>query len=127
MLNPSELLADRKPAPTTASSEAKTQDQKPKKPVSKVLSEQISEERERVQRRIDGFNWRKSAVWKQLSCRFGPKLNQEELVSVAELLCEKLNIKLDRDARRRKVVIIKWFEEHCVQIQPMLAMISLEP
>lgn len=125
MLHPCDMLANPKPdsiptPPTTVQTKAKTSN-------SKVLSEQISEERERVQRRVDGFNWKKSNVWKQLCCRFGPKLNQEELVSVADLLCEKLNIKLDRDARRRKSVIIKWFEEHWTQIHPILPMITLEP
>jgi hypothetical protein len=91
-----------------------------------VLANSISEERERVQRRVEGFNWRKSRAWTQLTCLYGPKLNQEELVSIADLVAGRLQIKLDRDARRRKTVIIKWFEENWNLIQPLLSTIVLD-
>ena len=92
-----------------------------------VLSLALSDERARVEKRVAGFVYRKSPVWKHLCQHYGPKLRQEELVSIADVLCDKLNIKLDRDARRRKVVIVKWFEEHWHQVQHILAYISLEP
>ena len=91
-----------------------------------ILQTHLSEERARVLRRTDGFNWKKSPVWRHLSYYYGPKVKQEELVSIADLICEKVNLKLDRDARRRKIVMIKWFEEHWQQIQPLLHMIVLE-
>ena len=92
-----------------------------------VLSLALSDERARVEKRVAGFAYRKSPVWKHLCHCYGPKLRQEELVSIADLLCAKLNIKLDRDARRRKVVIVKWFEEHWHQVQHVLPNIVLEP
>jgi hypothetical protein len=86
----------------------------------------VSEELERVQKRINGFNWRRSTAWRQLSKVFGPHLKQEELVSIAELIAKKLDIRLDRDARRRKIVMLKWFEENWVAVEPLLAAIVLE-
>jgi hypothetical protein len=82
-------------------------------------------ELDRIQRRLDGFNWPKSRAWAHLSCQFGPRLNQEELVSIAELVGNYLGIRLDRDARRRKIVMIKWFEEHWTAIQPILRIVVL--
>jgi hypothetical protein len=85
-----------------------------------------SEERERVQRRIEGFNWQKSFAWFHLCCMYGPKLKQDELLSIADILAKKLEIKLDRDARRRKAVMIKWFEENWIRIRHLLPFIVLD-
>jgi hypothetical protein len=85
------------------------------------------EEHARIQRRVSGFNWRLSYTWAYLSDAFGPRLNQEELVSIAELISGILRIRLDRDARRRKPVMIKWFEENWCYIQPVLRNVVLSP
>jgi hypothetical protein len=84
-----------------------------------------SGELDRIQRRLDGFDWQKSRAWLHLCCQFGPRLNQEELVSIAELVGNHLGIRPDRDARRRKIVMIKWFEEHWTAIQPVLRLVVL--
>jgi hypothetical protein len=86
----------------------------------------VSEECERVQRRVCGFDWRASPAWGQLNCLFGPRLSQSELVSIAELVSEPLKLKLDRDARRRKAVMIKWFEENWSYIVPLLHFVVLD-
>jgi hypothetical protein len=75
---------------------------------------------------VDGFNWQRSTPWNQLIALYGPRLSQEELVSIARLIAKKLDIKLDRDARRRKPVMIKWFEENWESIEPLLGNIILE-
>jgi hypothetical protein len=86
----------------------------------------LSVERERVKRRMDGFNWKQSMVWAHLNHLYGPKLSQDELVSIGELIAQTLQIKLDRDARRRKPVMIKWFEENWISIQPLLFHVVLD-
>jgi hypothetical protein len=86
----------------------------------------ISSEIERIQRRVDGFAWKESVIWTYLCWRFGPKLNQDELVSIGKLVAGTLGIELDRDARRRKCVMMKWFEEHWIEIEPLLWNITLE-
>jgi hypothetical protein len=53
-------------------------------------------------------------------------LKQEELVSIAELVAQRLRIKLDRDARRRKTVMIKWFDENWQFILPILRFVVLD-
>jgi hypothetical protein len=86
----------------------------------------ISEERERVQKRVDGFNWKRSTAWKRLTSSYGPNLKHEELLSIGDLVAKKLDIRLDRDARRRKIVMIKWFEENWAAVEPLLSKIILE-
>ena len=93
---------------------------------SKVVSSYTVEERERVRRRVGGFDWKQSRVWRDLTAHFGPKVNHEELISIAELISKHANIKLDRDAKRRKVVLVKWFQEHWSMIQPLLGAIVLD-
>jgi hypothetical protein len=51
-----------------------------------------SEERERVQRRIDWFNWKRSTTWKRLAAGYGPHLKHEEFLSIADLVTKKLDI-----------------------------------
>jgi hypothetical protein len=57
---------------------------------------------------------------------YGPRLSQDELVSIADLVARKANLRLDRDARRRKPVMLKWFDENWQIIQPLLSDIVLE-
>lgn len=98
-----------------------------RKPIDlQYLLENETDEMERVKRRIHGFNYRNSEVWKILTDKYGPKLAHEELLSIAELLAAKTNITLDRDAKRRKAVLVKWFEENWDRIQGFLQFIILE-
>jgi hypothetical protein len=57
---------------------------------------------------------------------YGPKVSQNELLSIADLIAEAIQIKPDRDARRRKIVMIKWFDDNWALIQPMLGSVVLE-
>jgi hypothetical protein len=57
---------------------------------------------------------------------YGPCLLQEELVSIAELVSQHLEIPLDRDARRRKAVMVKWFQENWEVIEPLLRLVMLD-
>jgi hypothetical protein len=89
------------------------------------ISSRASEECFRINRRVGGFDWTKSYAWIELAERYGPKLVHAELVSIADLAASRLHIKLDRDARRRKVVMLKWFEENWALIRPLLEEIEL--
>jgi hypothetical protein len=55
------------------------------------------DERERIQPRVEGFNCKKSRAWLHLSFISGPKLNQAELISIADVCSQKFQIKLDRE------------------------------
>lgn len=85
-----------------------------------------NKEKERIANRLMGFNPKDNSVWREISTRFGANIKQPELLSIAQVLASSANIKLDRDAKRRKSVLIKWFEENWGQIQPYLDYVVLE-
>lgn len=91
-----------------------------------TLARYAEEERERVKRRMGGFDWKTSIAWQELTAQFGNKLSHDELISIAELVSVHARLKLDRDAKRRKTVLIKWFQEHWMIIYPILGMIRLK-
>jgi hypothetical protein len=85
-----------------------------------------SKEKERISDRLKDFNPKDSPVWQEITRRFGKNLKQPELLSMANVLAGNANIKLDRDAKRRKAVLLKWFEENWAVIQPYLEYVVFE-
>lgn len=83
-------------------------------------------EREKVRQRLQGFNKKESRAWSIICQRFGPNLNQSELVSLAEVVAHHLHLKVDREAKRRKEVVLKWFEENSELVFPFLEKVVLE-
>jgi hypothetical protein len=61
---------------------------------------------------------------KDLSVVSGPHLKHEELVSIADLAAKRLEIGFDGDAGRRKMVMIKWFEENWGVPEPLVLNIA---
>jgi hypothetical protein len=85
----------------------------------------VSQERVRVGHRVMGFNWRQSNAWLLLRSFYGSDLTQAELVAIASVLAARANIRLDRDARRRKAVMVKWFDENWASVCPLLHAVAL--
>lgn len=85
-----------------------------------------NKEKERIADRLNGFNPKDNIAWREITNRFGNNIKQPELLSIAQVLASSANIKLDRDAKRRKTVLIKWFLENWSAIQPFLDFVVLE-
>jgi hypothetical protein len=83
-------------------------------------------EKERIAQRLEGFNPRENQAWKEITRRFGSSIKQPELVSMAKVLATHAKLKVDRDAQRRKTVLLKWFEENWAAVQPFLDYVALE-
>jgi hypothetical protein len=83
-------------------------------------------EKQRIASRLDGFSPKDTPAWREITRRFGANIKQPELVSIASVLAQSTNIKLDRDAKRRKAVLIKWFEENWTTVAPFLDHVVLE-
>lgn len=82
-------------------------------------------ERKRVNSRLNGFSLKDSFAWQEICKRFGPNLNQSELLSLAEIIGQEAGIKVDREAKRRKEVLIKWYEENLEVVLKMLPYVKL--
>lgn len=82
-------------------------------------------EKQRIANRLSGFNPRDNVAWREISNRWG-NIKQKELLSIAQVIATEAKIKLDRDARRRKSVLMKWFCEHWDVVQGYLEAIVLD-
>jgi hypothetical protein len=97
-------------------------------PVAKHSSTKLPNriERQRVEARLMGFDVNRSPAWRDIRARFGDSLNQSELLSLAEVIGKEIGVKVDREAKRRKEVLIKWFDEHYSSMKSILASIEIE-
>ena len=89
-------------------------------------SDVATREKRRIANRLQGFNPKDNTAWYQITQKFGSNIKQPELLSIAEVCANSAGIKLDRDAKRRKSVLIKWFDENWPRIQPFLNFVILE-
>ena len=86
---------------------------------------QSEREKAHIKKRLKGFQWKESAAWQDITRFFGPGLSQEELLAIAEILASAAGLKTDREARRRKEVLIKWFDENYNVLRPMFDRLEL--
>lgn len=87
-------------------------------------SNSVSDELIRIHEIVKGFNVNKSNAWIYLRSNYGEKLTQNDLIRIANIVSTYTGIKISRDAKRRKVVLLKWFDENWHQIKPVLTMVS---
>ena len=80
-----------------------------------------SAEVERVENRLSGFVPKDSHAWEVISELYGSDVKQIHLRAIAQDIASHLCIKLDRDAKRRKTVLIKWFEENWEKVSKELS------
>jgi hypothetical protein len=71
------------------------------------------------------FPYRTCAAWRDICNRFGTGLTHCELLCLAEVVAFNLNLTLDREAKRRKSCLVKWFDGHLSQISPFLGRVRL--
>ena len=79
-----------------------------------------SAEVERVESRLAGFVPKESKAWEVITQLYGSDVKQIHLRAIAEDIAANLGLRLDRDAKRRKTVLIKWFDENWDKVLPML-------
>lgn len=90
------------------------------------ISDKNGGEKIRVRARLNGFIAMESMIWNEIKRRFGDNIRHGELLSIAEVVAQYSGVFLDRDAKRRKTVLIKWFQENWARIAPFLSCVVLE-
>ena len=93
--------------------------------VKKSSEAQKSSEIERINSQLAGFEWKKSAAWSGITKIIGSEATLTTLRIVAQDMANKLNIKIGRDEKRRKCVLIKWFSDHWDQLESILPNYSI--
>ncbi|KAH0795906.1 hypothetical protein GPJ56_000154 [Histomonas meleagridis] len=82
-------------------------------------------EGKRVRERLGPEQCYESKEWNFLKKKFSSGVTQSELRSIAQIVCLKANLKLDREASRDKRVLIKWFGENWNVVEPYVQRIYL--
>jgi hypothetical protein len=85
----------------------------------------MSAEKQRIAKRLGGFNWSGSVAYRELCERFGTSLRQQDLLTIARALHPWCGLRLDRDAKRRKEVLLKLFDDNWPALEPCLGYIVL--
>ena len=81
---------------------------------------QIDREHILIQQRLRDFDPANCEASRYLVNKFGGLFDQKQLKKIALTLSYALNIPLDREATRRKMVMIKWFDENIDTIRPFI-------
>jgi hypothetical protein len=85
----------------------------------------MSAEKQRIAKRLGKFDSRTILAYQKLGQRFGTPLRQEDLLTIAGALQPWCPVRLDRDAKRRKTVMLQWFAENWPLLEPCLGYIDL--
>lgn len=85
----------------------------------------LSNEMIRVSQLVQEFNVNKSNAWIYLRSNYGEKITHSDLIRIAKIVSSYTGIKVSRDAKRRKLVLLKWFDENWLTIKPILKMVTL--
>lgn len=85
-------------------------------------SQAIQKEYEKLllEDKLTHFNPSTSEAWKKLTSKYGEKLNHAELKCLAQVISANLDIELSRETKRRKNMLIKWFDENLNKIWPFI-------
>lgn len=81
---------------------------------------QLQYEKALLKEKLGGFDPKSSIAWTKLTDRYGPKISLDEMLSLAQAVSSVLNVPLTREYKRRKDMLIKWFDEHFDVIWPFI-------
>ena len=93
------------------------------------ITKHESAEKERVRQKLTGFDQKTSPACAYITKQFGAEVRQHCLVEIAKYLAKKRGLPLDRDSKRRKSVLMKWFHDNWAILSkdmPMFQVINEE-
>ena len=66
------------------------------------------------------IDYRSSKAWVVLTSKFGPNVNHDELLSLAEILSYHFTIPLSRENKRQKGMLIQWYNDNLNELWPFI-------
>ena len=84
------------------------------------VNEEIPKFEPTIKKKKEMFDYKNCSAYTLLTNKFGINVRQQELIAIASSIGKKLRIKVDRDAKRRKDLLIKWFQDHLEEVTPLL-------
>lgn len=95
--------------------------EKSTKPASKPKDNpQVQYEKLFLEEKRKNFDMTKCEAWSRLTQKFGQKVSQEELLTIAQIVSHELDIPLAREYKRRKEILVKWFDENLEAVWPFI-------
>jgi hypothetical protein len=91
-----------------------------------AATEYQQQERKNLKEILTGFKMNTSAPFIYFTDRGWANLTVPELVSIAELFANEAGIPIDRESKRRKEVLFKWFSDNWDQCEPVANDLVLE-
>jgi hypothetical protein len=88
-------------------------------------STQSQSERNLITQKLNGFNYETSRIKPILQQYNWEEMKMTELSAIALALSEYTGIKMDREDKRRKEVLLKWFEDNLDSFLLLLPSIKL--
>ena len=95
---------------------------KGQKPQNYSMEQGRSSEIERINSQLAGFDWKKSRAWSNLTIILGGEATLTTLRYIAQDLSLRTNVKIGRDEKRRKCVLVKWFDDNWEKLVPSLGL-----
>jgi hypothetical protein len=75
---------------------------------------------------LNKFDFRQSTAWPILTHHFSSGVRHRELISIAQLISHHFVMpRISRDAKRSYPVLIKWFQDNWVEVEPIMPLIAL--
>ena len=76
-------------------------------------------EKQKLAMKLNGFDYKTSDSWKSIVAMFGSDIKRTTLCEIAKFIASKKGIRMDRDSKRRKDVLLKWYSDNwadCIDI-----------
>jgi hypothetical protein len=90
-----------------------------------IVSSQSQSERKLIAQKLAGFDYGVSRIRRVFQEYQWDELGMTELCGIALALSHFTGIKMDREDKRRKEVLLKWFEDNLDAIEPYFDQIQL--
>jgi hypothetical protein len=86
----------------------------------------LLQEREIIADRVRDFCCDDSRPWKFFVERGWHQLSMKEYVGIGQVLACEANLEIDREAKRKKPVLLKWMDDNWDTLSPLLMHLRLE-
>jgi hypothetical protein len=84
------------------------------------MNTQVEYERNFVERNRQDFDAYSCRAWVRLTKKYGPTISHNNLLSLAHVVSVHTKLPLLRESKRRKDMLIKWFEDNIDLVWPFI-------
>ena len=82
-------------------------------------------EQEKINKDLGEFDYKNSPAWDLIKGRGWQNLSKCELLLIARVMSAYTHIPIDREPKRRKPVLVKWFNDHLEQTKECFNCITI--